>query len=287
MKKLVCAMFFMCLLSLCLASCGNVATDTDKDTIDVTTQYYTLRIPDSWENDCFYEIYEREDYSYALNFYDKASHNEMGGGWLFSIVLLTEVEEYSNYPEYDVLGSLEVYRIGSYNIIATYPSDVQFSEKTARKYSELSSVVPDIIKTISFSDNCTFSKSPIPVLKEEIKPQIVKNFIGKWTDLGIGSRAPAGATRWNVEFRSDGTGTFEFVFEADDIAVVDFKFEPFDTYLGETMEGIIVRIDGGADVRYMAKYTWSNQFQKMLMTMYEVNNNGTPNLNVYWVYANN
>lgn len=312
MKKSVFIMLLICSLSLCLISCGDSVTNAETidinaeiidintetidekaetinantETIDIKTEYYSLSIPSSWEKDCVYEIYEREDYSYVLSFYDKVSREEFGGGWLFSIKLLTEFEEYSYYPDYDVLGSLEVYQTGSYNVIVTYPTDVQFSEKTALKYSELSSAVPDVIKSISFNDECFFSKEPILVLQEETEPEIVKNFIGKWKDLGIGSRAPDGATRWNVEFRKNGTGTFELIFEPNDIVYVDFEFEPFDTYLGESMEGIVVIVNGGADIRFMVTYSWSNRLQKMLMTMYEVNNNGTPNLDVYWVYAN-
>ena len=69
------------------------------------------------KDDCFYEITDGESYSYNLSFYDKASYDAINGGWLFSIKLLTEFEDYSVYPNYDVLGSLEVYRIGLYNIV--------------------------------------------------------------------------------------------------------------------------------------------------------------------------
>lgn len=262
-----------------------VSVNEEQKTTVVNTEYYTIEIPTSWEKDCFYELSEKEHYNYTLSFYDKASHEEINGGWLFSIDLLTENEDYLNFPDYEILGSIEVYRIGSYNILVTYPTDVQFSENTVDKYSELTEEIPDVLKTISFDDECVFSKEPLPIVK--IKPQISERFIGKWKDLGIGSRAPSGATRWNVEFRSDGTGTFEFVFEADDVVTADFEFEPFETYLGETMDGILIKVDGGTDITYMAKYTWSNELQKMLMTMYEVKNNGAPNLDVYWVYANN
>ena len=264
-----------------------VSVTEEQKTSVVSTKYYTVEIPVSWEKDCFHELTEKEHNNYKLSFYDKASREEINGGWLFSVDLLDETEDYLNFPDYEILGSVEVHNIGSYNIIVTYPTDVQFSENTAKKYSELKKEVPDILKTISFNDECVFSKEPIPVLKaEETKPQVSARFIGKWKDLGIGSRVPNGAKRWNVEFRNDGTGTFEFVFEADDIVTADFEFEPFETYLGETMDGILIKADGGADIVYMAKYTWSNKLQKTLMTMYKVKDNGVPNLDVYWVYAN-
>lgn len=252
----------------------------------IDTEYYTLSAPNSWNDDCFYEIATGENYNYTLSFYDKASHDAINGGWLFSINLFAEFEDYSYYPDYAVLGSLEVYRIGSYNIVVTYPTDVPYSEETAEKYLEMCNDISEILDTISFKEECVFSDIPIPVeIIEETKPQYSERFIGKWIDLGIGSHAPSGATRWNIEYRSDGTGTFEFIFEADDIVTVSFSFSPFETYLGESIDGILIQIDGGADIRYMAKYTWSNELQKMLMTMYEVKDNGALNLDVYWVYA--
>ena len=127
----------------------------------IDTEYYTLSAPNSWNDDCFYEVADGENYNYTLSFYDKASHDAINGGWLFSVNLFTEFEDYSNYPDYDVLGSLEVYRIGSYNIVVTYPTDVQYSEETAKKYREMSADINDILKTISFKEECTFSKEPI------------------------------------------------------------------------------------------------------------------------------
>lgn len=129
----------------------------------IDTEYYTISVPYSWSDDCFYEIADGENYNYTLSFYDEASHEAINGGWLFTIDLLTEFKDYSHYPDYEVLGSLEVYRIGSYNIVVTYPTDVQFSEDTARKYSELSEKIPTILDSISFKGECTFSKEPIPI----------------------------------------------------------------------------------------------------------------------------
>ncbi|MGN0691721.1 MAG: hypothetical protein ACI4K7_05190 [Oscillospiraceae bacterium] len=123
--------------------------------------------------------------------------------------------------------------------------------------------------------------------KEEIKSEISKNFIGRWKDMGIGHSAPDGALRWDVEFRSDGTGTFYFIYESNDIVETDFSYSTYDTYLGERFDGILIEKKGGRDISFMTTYTWSNELQKMLMTMYEVDSNGAPDLDVYWVYENN
>lgn len=145
-------------------STSSTATDVQlQSDILIDTEYYTIEVPNSWNDDSIYEIADGENYNYTLSFYDKASHEEINGGWLFSINLLTEFEDYSNLPDYDILGSLEVYRIGSYNIVVTYPTDIQYSENTAEKYRDMSSNISDILHTISFKNECTFSEDPIPV----------------------------------------------------------------------------------------------------------------------------
>lgn len=141
----------------------SAVTPQPKPDMVVDTEYYTLSAPSSWEDGCFYELAEGESYNYTLSFYDKASHEAVNGGWLFTINLFTEFEDYTIYPDYDVLGSLEVYRIGSYNIVVTYPTDVVYSEETAKNYNQMYSQIPDVLKTISFKEECTFSEEPLPI----------------------------------------------------------------------------------------------------------------------------
>lgn len=266
---------------------GNKTEQFLDERVLVDTEYYTLEIPASWEDECFYEINEGENWNYTLAFYEKESYDAGCGGHLFSIKLFTEFEEYSYLPEYEVLGSLTVYRIGAYNVIITYPSDIQFSEKTVEKYSDISKEISSVLTSISFKEECSFSKEPLPiVIIEEPQPEISGAFIGRWIDLGWGSSAPGGASRWNVEFRENGTGTFEFVYEEDDIVRLDFEYSTYEYPLGEGFYGILVPVDGGTDLSYVIRYTWSNDMQTTLMTMYAVEDNGvTMNLDVFWVYA--
>lgn len=165
-----------------IENAGDVTTSTTSgvNTVEadkvIDTEYYTINVPISWDVDCFFEIAEGEHYNYTLSFYDKASHDEINGGWLFSINLPTEFEDYTFYPDYDVMGSLEVYRIGSYNIVVTYPTDVQFSENTAKKYNQMSAEIPKILKTISFKDECIFSEEPIPVENDTTQNSLTLDF---------------------------------------------------------------------------------------------------------------
>ena len=116
----------------------------------IDTEYYTISVPQYWKTACVYEVIEKDNYNYTLNFYDRESKESGYGGWLFSISLLTEFEDYTEYPDYEILGSVEVYRIGTYNIVVTYPTDVQCSEDMMQQYSEMQECIPGILETISF-----------------------------------------------------------------------------------------------------------------------------------------
>ena len=127
----------------------------------IDTEYYTISVPQYWKAACVHEVIEKDNYNYTLNFYDRESKESGYGGWLFSISLLTEFEDYTEYPDYEILGSVEVYRIGTYNIVVTYPTDVQCSEDMMQQYSEMQECIPGILETISFKDECVFSSEPI------------------------------------------------------------------------------------------------------------------------------
>lgn len=245
----------------------------------IDTEYYTVSAPNSWNDDCFYEIADGENYNYTLSFYDKASHEAINGGWLFSINLLTEFEDYSNYPDYDVLGSLEVYRIGSYNIVVTYPTDVQCSEETAEKYREMCDDISHILNTIAFKDECTFSEEPIPVEKDTTATEVSERYLGRWEDLYIGKGMKFDDYVWNVEFRSDGTGTFEFVYGANDIEYLDFTFSTFLPRDNGHMEGVSIYNDFGEELKFYVTCTWSNELQTGVMTLQDWEN---PDL--YWTF---
>lgn len=260
----------------------------EQDNLDyvIDTEYYTLSAPSSWKDDCFYEIADGESYNYTLSLYDKSSHAAINGGWLFSIDLLTEFEDYSIYPDYDILGSLEVYRIGSYNIVVTYPTDVQYSEETAKKYCEMYDGIPQVLKTIKFKDECTFSEQPVTVeIVEEVSQEIVERFTGKWKHI-LGN-IPNGASSWEAEFRTNGTGTFTFTYEANDKGYIDFKYHTIEAQHSDVTDAICIEVEDGADIYFVMKYTWSNELQKMLMTMYIGNQNGAiTDLDICWVFAN-
>ena len=180
MKKLLYLMAVLCLV-ISLAGCAKEAdvseaeptapvtdevipTQEIKDEHDalVDTEYYTITIPESWCEDCIYEVIDGENNDYALSFCEKADYG-VSGGWLFSVALLSQQDDYTEYPSYDVLGSIETQDKGAFNVIVSYPTDVQFSDENAAEYHEIYDAIPDVLKTISFKENCAFSETPVEV----------------------------------------------------------------------------------------------------------------------------
>lgn len=90
-------------------------------------------------------------------FYYKASKEADCGGHLFSIVLLPDSEDYTVFPSYDYLGMLKT-PDGEFNMIALYPTDVQFSEGTSAEYGEMTDDINRIIKTVKAMGGAEFVK---------------------------------------------------------------------------------------------------------------------------------
>ena len=257
---------------------NTVATPSNSNLI-IDTEYYTLSAPSSWCDNCFYEIAEGENDNYTLSFYDNASHNATNAGWLFSINLLTESSDYSNYPDYDVLGSIEVYRIGSYNVVVTYPTDVQFSDDTIEEYTQMSAEIPNILESISFKEECTFSETPIPVEPDEPFIEVSERYLGRWEDLYIGKGMKFDDYTWNIVFRSDGTGTFEFIYGANNIEYLDFTFSTFLPRDNGLMEGVSIYNNLGEELKVYITCTWNNELQTGVMTLQD-----WENPDQYWTF---
>lgn len=133
----------------------------------IDTEYYTLSAPSSWKEDCLCSVADGEAGNYLVAFYDKVCHESTDDGWLFTLDLMAPYEDYTNYPDYEVLGSVAVNHTDVYNLVVLYPSDVQFSEETAQKYCAMCDDIPQILETIIFKENCSFSEESVPVEEEE------------------------------------------------------------------------------------------------------------------------
>ncbi len=162
MKKIF--LIFMIMCGLFMYGICSAAPGGQNYNVYVDTKYYTINVPDSWRDDCLYSLTEGENHGYDLAFYDRSSRVKLNGhgGRLFCVRLMPASEDYTHFPEYDVLGKVKVNGIGSYNIIVLYPTDVQFPMETMSKYKEMERCIPEILSTISFKNGCTYSKAPIP-----------------------------------------------------------------------------------------------------------------------------
>ena len=211
---------------------NDAPTESNNELYTVDTEYYTISVPYSWKTDSSHKIIKGDNSAYTLTFYDKASRNASKGGELFSIVLLTEYEDYSSFPDHKVLGSLEVSQTGSYNIVVTYPADTQFPEQTAKKYNEMRGDINEILNSISYKDKCVFSTSPIPIKKAEI----ISRANGNWTYsengidginliiFGDGTFIKAPTVNGATSPEKIITGTYEIL--SDDGNYQEFHFTP-------------------------------------------------------------
>lgn len=174
MKKFS-AVLFTVLLLLNISGCSlsefykkadSKSTASQQDDFDdsniIQTDYFTVEVPKRWNLDCENEII-RDDSGYSLAFYDKASKEADMGGWLFSINLFTPDIDYTYHPSYEILGSLKIDGVADYNIIATYPTDVCFSEETAAKYQKSLPEIPIVIESLAAKSGAILSEEPIPI----------------------------------------------------------------------------------------------------------------------------
>ncbi len=128
----------------------------------VDTDYYTLTLPQSWKNESIYEIKKGKNHNYMLSFYDKKTLEINSKGFLCSLVLLPEYEDYTHISKYKLLGSIRVNDTRYHNLIITYPTDIQFTARNNADihYFSMADTIPSILKTIKFKEGCVFLKNP-------------------------------------------------------------------------------------------------------------------------------
>lgn len=134
----------------------------ETETVEINPgSYYSLRLPADWEVEHKYEMYvtETTGYGYNVSFYSHSDRERGYGGFLFSLDLIPEGETYDFYPSYDYICSIEVYRINSFDLIALYPTDVQFAEDNIKGYQAMRDEIRSIIQSIQFNDEVTILNS--------------------------------------------------------------------------------------------------------------------------------
>lgn len=120
------------------------------DYIIFDTEYYSLELPDYWADLCVYDQWDIEPYAYGIAFYEEQSMNDFDGdgGFLFSIALYNN-EDYMDFPDYTYLGQLKIIRLANYDVVVSYPTDVQFSDAGRENYMKLSDDIPSILDSFT------------------------------------------------------------------------------------------------------------------------------------------
>ena len=97
------------------------------------------------------------DNEYSVVFYEKESHKEIEGGFVFGISLYEEGVDYTFLPSYEELGILKTDN-QTFNVLVEYPTDVQFTEDTSDHYHALTEDTEEVINSIQAKEGCTFTK---------------------------------------------------------------------------------------------------------------------------------
>jgi hypothetical protein len=114
----------------------------------VLTDFFSLTLPHDWANTCVYTTAYRDDGAYLVSLYEAGSYKEFGGGCLCTLMLLPTGEDYTIFPSYQFLGALNT-PDSTFNLVALFPTDVQFTPETMETYNRMTSELPDVLSTLN------------------------------------------------------------------------------------------------------------------------------------------
>lgn len=120
---------------------------------DLMDGLFTVRLPESWRDKYIVE-YDETDTTYGLSFYQKAAKDAGFGGWLFTLTSFPEDIDYSQYPQYELVGAIRSAGGFDEHLVAIYPSDVQFDEPQREQYTAMYADIPSILAGITVADGC-------------------------------------------------------------------------------------------------------------------------------------
>lgn len=135
------------------------ATRAPEDlTYGITTPWFTLRLPDSWQDTAVIKQQNNidGDLLMTLRFCEKVSE-PTAGGHVFSLWVLKEGADYTYLPQYRFLGMLTDEQGVNYQLIAMYPSDVQFEPEAVAVYTQMAAEEERILQTLTPTPGCTFT----------------------------------------------------------------------------------------------------------------------------------
>ncbi len=116
------------------------------------TDFFSIVMPE--ELDDLYEVSVTSD---DISVYEKNSR-ESSGGFVFSIGAFADVNDYCHIPNFRRVGQVTDKGKQNYDLVAIYPSDVQFEPEFEEQYNKINDAVPGIIDAIEPAEGYTYTK---------------------------------------------------------------------------------------------------------------------------------
>lgn len=121
----------------------SIKNTTDEKT--VRTKYFDITFPDSWINNYVVQVSPDGYYSKSsISFYEKSGFLKDNSGVLFEIVITDDKEYFQG--ETKLIG--ELVDNDSYYMFVNFPTDVQYTSKNEKIYSELSKTKKQVLESI-------------------------------------------------------------------------------------------------------------------------------------------
>ena len=117
----------------------------------IDTEFYTLTLPEEWIGKTLCDLHKRDNGSYSMSVHEIQDFSGWGGGTLFTLMMLPESEDYTIFPDYQLIGVLDT-PVGTFTLIALFPTDVQFSPENADAYNAMFQQVQDVLFSIEAKD---------------------------------------------------------------------------------------------------------------------------------------
>lgn len=165
MKKSLC-LFLTLTLLLTLSACKATPAETQTSVpfsktnptetitdngIIVTTNYYSLLLPEVWKNNYQTEYREEQNGGYTLSFIEPVS-KEQCGGLVFSLTL-TPATQFFHSPISTYLGSIYVPNQGMFAVESRLPTDVQFIVEKMETYLQMKDTYQTVIDSLAVVHN--------------------------------------------------------------------------------------------------------------------------------------
>ncbi len=141
---------------------------------EVSTQFYTLYLPEEWEGNVTYRYFQfPQDAIYRLDIYENSSAaaTEGVGGRAASLLLTRSYGEETGLKSTEYLGLLKEDDGSFYYVLLDYPTQDQFTDATADAYDKIRSGMGQIKEWIEGKEGYTFEAGEPPKDEEEEKSE--------------------------------------------------------------------------------------------------------------------